>query len=159
GEKAEVVVIVPVHKARNHALACIHSILDNRQSTAHDILVVNDASTDRLLNAKLRELAGRGLFSLATNKRNLGFVGRGNLGLRQAGRADVVLLNSDTVVAGDWLDRLRHHAKSSAEVATVTPFSNNATLCSYPRAFENNVLELELAHFEIDKLCREANWR
>jgi hypothetical protein len=45
---------------------------------------------------------------------------------------DVILLNSDTEVANDWIDRMVRTAYSSARVATVTPFSNNATICSYP---------------------------
>jgi hypothetical protein len=45
---------------------------------------------------------------------------------------DVVLLNSDTEVANDWLDRLRRCAYGQPDVGTVTPFSNNATICSYP---------------------------
>ncbi|WP_238294400.1 hypothetical protein, partial [Methylobacterium longum] len=64
----------------------------------------------------------------------------------------VVLLNSDAQVFGDWLDRLVAHAEPQAApraephagsaapqdgarppVASVTPLSNNATICSYPR--------------------------
>jgi hypothetical protein len=45
---------------------------------------------------------------------------------------DVVLLNSDTEVANDWLDRLRRCACGQPDVGTATPFSNNATICSYP---------------------------
>jgi hypothetical protein len=45
---------------------------------------------------------------------------------------DVVLLNSDTEVANDWLDRLRRCAYLQPDIGTVTPFSNNATICSYP---------------------------
>jgi hypothetical protein len=44
----------------------------------------------------------------------------------------VVLLNSDTEVANDWLDRLQRSALSQPDIGTATPFSNNATICSYP---------------------------
>jgi GT2 family glycosyltransferase len=47
---------------------------------------------------------------------------------------DVVLLNSDTVVANDWLDRLLACADLESRIGTVTPFSNNATICSFPGA-------------------------
>jgi hypothetical protein len=46
----------------------------------------------------------------------------------------VVLLNSDTEVPAGWLDRLAGHAHASPWIGTVTPFSNNATICSYPCA-------------------------
>ena len=42
------------------------------------------------------------------------------------------LLNSDTEVANDWLDRLHRCAYSQPDIGIVTPFSNNATICSYP---------------------------
>ena len=45
---------------------------------------------------------------------------------------DIVLLNADTAVPPGWLDRLRQAAYSNEWIGTVTPFSNNATLCSYP---------------------------
>ncbi|MGI4975684.1 MAG: glycosyltransferase, partial [Janthinobacterium lividum] len=48
-----------------------------------------------------------------------------------AGR-DVVLLNSDTLVAPGWLERLRAAAHSAPDIGTVTPLSNDATICSYP---------------------------
>ncbi|KOX49191.1 hypothetical protein ADL19_20490, partial [Streptomyces purpurogeneiscleroticus] len=100
------------------------------------------------------------LFHLVENERNLGFVRSVNraLGLRQ-GRA-VVLLNSDAQVFGDWLDRLVAHAEPKVEpeaepgaapraepgaglrVGSVTPLSNNATICSYPRFNANNTMPL-----------------
>lgn len=46
---------------------------------------------------------------------------------------DVVLLNSDTEVPDGWLDRLVTQAYQSSAIGTVTPFSNNATICSYPK--------------------------
>ncbi|WP_342145689.1 glycosyltransferase family 2 protein, partial [Methylobacterium fujisawaense] len=79
------------------------------------LLAVNDRSPDPELTADLARLAGRGLFHLVENERNLGFVRSVNcaLGLRQ-GRA-VVLLNSDAQVFGDWLDRLVAHAEPKVE--------------------------------------------
>jgi glycosyltransferase involved in cell wall biosynthesis len=57
-----------------------------------------------------------------------------------ASQRDVVLLNSDTVVTERWLDKLQAAAASAADIATVTPFSNDATICSIPRALAVNAL-------------------
>ncbi len=54
-------------------------------------------------------------------------------------RADVVLLNSDTLVTKGWLTALARCAASEPRIGTVTPFSNNAEICSFPRFCENNV--------------------
>lgn len=53
---------------------------------------------------------------------------------------DVVLLNSDTQVTAGWLDGLAAAAYSDPSIATVTPFSNNATICSLPRFLDENTV-------------------
>jgi len=66
------------------------------------------------------------------NEANRGFVHSVNRAMALHADRDVVLLNSDAEVANDWLDRLVAHAARDPAVGTVTPFSNNATICSYP---------------------------
>jgi GT2 family glycosyltransferase len=45
---------------------------------------------------------------------------------------DVVLLNADTITTRGWLERLAACAASDPRIATATPFSNNAEICSFP---------------------------
>ena len=52
--------------------------------------------------------------------------------MRAAAGRDVVLLNSDTLVAPGWLEGLREVAYGAADIGTVTPLSNDATILSYP---------------------------
>ena len=103
--------------------------------------MINDASPDAALSQWLRdESTKHPSFILLENEDNLGFVGTVNRGMAQSSANDVLLLNSDTEVANQWLDRLRAAAYRSADVGTVTPFSNNATICSYPRFCQENSL-------------------
>jgi O-antigen biosynthesis protein len=67
------------------------------------------------------------------NEANLGFVATCNRGLAER-RGDAVLLNSDTIVTPDWLRELAEVAHSDPHIACVSPLSNNATICSVPRA-------------------------
>ena len=67
---------------------------------------MDDASPDPLLAAELRQLAEHGLVSLLVNGTNFGFVLIANRGLLLHENRDVVLLNSDTNVFGDWLDKI-----------------------------------------------------
>ncbi len=170
-DQARVVVIVPVYKGRGETLRALHACLSQPQATPFTLLAVNDRSPDPELTADLARLAGRGLFHLVENERNLGFVRSVNraLGLRQ-GRA-VVLLNSDAQVFGDWLDRLVAHAEPEAEpgaapraepgaglrVGSVTPLSNNATICSYPRFNANNTMPLEIDRADLDRMAAQVN--
>ena len=53
---------------------------------------------------------------------------------------DVVLLNSGTEVTPGWVDKLQRSAYSSPKIATATPFSNDATICSIPRSLQANFI-------------------
>ena len=45
---------------------------------------------------------------------------------------DAVVLNSDTLVHGNWLSRLRAAAYSAPKIGTATPWSNSGSIASYP---------------------------
>jgi GT2 family glycosyltransferase/glycosyltransferase involved in cell wall biosynthesis len=125
-----VAVIVPVYGNRDGTLACIHSVLDARTEIPFELVVIDDASPEAELREALRDLAARQRLTLLENPVNQGFVASVNRGMQhQAGR-DVVLLNSDTLVAAGWLDRLHAAAVREASTGTVTPLSNNATICT-----------------------------
>ncbi|WP_049974310.1 glycosyltransferase [Azospirillum sp. B4] len=66
------------------------------------------------------------------NPGNLGFVRTVNRGMALHVDRDVVLLNADTLVHGDWLRRIAAVAYSADDIGTVTPLSNDATILSYP---------------------------
>lgn len=69
-----------------------------------------------------------------TNVKNRGFIGTVNRGLEMYclgdGGSDVVLLNTDTLIFGNVLAILQRVARTLPNVASVTPWSNNATIAS-----------------------------
>ena len=74
-----------------------------------------------------------------SSSKNLGFTLTANRGIEIARpEADIVLLNSDTEVTPGWLEALARCAGTDPAIGTVTPFSNNAEICSLPRFCENN---------------------
>jgi len=125
-------VIVPVYAGFEQTRRCLESVLAARQETPFELVLIDDCGPDPELRAYLASLQDRPRITLLVNERNLGFVATVNRGMVLHPDRDVVLLNSDTEVANDWLDRLRRCAYSQADIGTVTPFSNNATICSYP---------------------------
>ena len=135
---------MPIYKGRGETLRAIHACLTERQETPFTLLAINDRSPDPVLAADLAQLAARGLFLLVDNEKNLGFVRSVNRGLSLRQGKAVVLLNSDAQVFGNWLDRLVSHAETKPRVGSVTPLSNNATICSYPRFNANNTMRLEI---------------
>ncbi len=125
-------VIIPVFKGLAATRRCLESVLGHAQRTPLEVVVVDDATPESAIAAWLDRLAADGRITLVRNATNLGFVRSVNLGMAMHAERDVVLLNSDTEVAGDWLDRLSRAAERAPDIGTVTPFSNNATICSYP---------------------------
>ena len=129
---ADVVIIMPVYRGYDDTLAAIYSVLTNPQESKFELLVIFDCGPEADLKVALRQLSELKLFSYYENECNLGFIGTVNRGLDLRPDKDVILLNADTIVYNDWIDRILSHARASTDVATITPFSNNATICSYP---------------------------
>jgi len=150
-------VIVPVYRHRALTLRCLRSVLLARNDTLFRLIVIDDASPEAELRDDLEQLSEAGLITLVKHRENQGFVKSVNQGMRLHPDRDVVLLNADTEVYDGWLDRLRQHAHQNDKVASVTPLSNNATICSYPRFLHDNPYPLELGYDELDRLCAEVN--
>lgn len=126
-------IILPVYGAASDLDACLASLERTIAGTV-PVHVVDDASPGDGVADVVRACADRQTLDLvyARRERNLGFVGNVNAALRETVPDDVVLLNSDTITGVGWLDRLRHCAASDARIATITPWSNNAEICSFP---------------------------
>lgn len=151
-------IIVPVYRGLADTRLCIESVLASAFTTSYRLIVINDASPEPEVTEWLREKAAQdSRITLLENSENLGFVGTVNRGMALSDTNDVLLLNSDTEVANDWLDRIRRAAYGDTKVASVTPFSNNATICSYPRFCEGNDLPKGYDTARLDALCAQTN--
>lgn len=154
---APIDIVVPVYQGLTITRRCLESVFGHRQRRPHEIIVIDDASPEPELADYLGGLAEAGRLTLLRNPTNQGFVVTANRGLALHPERDVVLLNSDTEVNGDWLDRLARCAYAAATIGTVTPFSNNATICSYPRFCETNELPPGLSLAATDALFQRVN--
>lgn len=155
--EAPVDIVIPVYQGLVVTRRCLDSVFSHRQQRPHEVIVIDDASPEPELTDYLNELAEAGRLTLLRNSTNQGFVVTANRGLTLHPDRDVVLLNSDTEVNGDWLDRLARCAYADATIGTVTPFSNNATICSYPRFCEINELPPGLSLAATDALFQRVN--
>ncbi len=128
-------VVVPVYGAAEELRACLASIERQTDLTRHRLILVIDGPQD----AEVESIVASSPHRVLRNQQRGGFVAAANLGMRES-TADVVLLNSDTVVTPRWMEKLIDVAYSSGDIGTVTPLSNHATICSVPRGFEENLL-------------------
>jgi GT2 family glycosyltransferase/glycosyltransferase involved in cell wall biosynthesis len=149
-------VVIPVYRGLEETRRCIQSVLANTGKPLGRIIVIDDRSPEPDLSAWLQELAGKRQIHLVRNPRNVGFVASVNRGMAEAGRRDVVLLNSDTEVPEGWLHRLTAQAYADKRIATVSPFSNNATICSYPDN-AGGPIAFGQALADVDEICRSVN--
>lgn len=138
--KIRVTIIVAVHNAYDAVVHCLHSVLQHTPlGDSNRLLIIDDASTDgRLQDVLNRHATLRGV-SVVRNAENLGYTQTVNKGCELAGRDDVVLLNSDTLVTGHWLRNLKVAACRRERTGTVTPLSNNAGAFSVPCSGENEL--------------------
>jgi GT2 family glycosyltransferase len=125
-------IIVPVHRGLAATQRCLDSLHAAQSGVRSETVVIDDATPEPEIARFLDGLASGQRITLLRNDANEGFVRSVNRGMALHRERDVVLLNSDTEVTGDWLDRLRQCAYASPDIGTATPFSNNATICSYP---------------------------
>ena len=133
-------VVVPVYNAAGDLARCVDSVLQH-SSGDWRLLLIDDASPQIAVRTYFSGLRARRLpqVTLLANKANLGFTLTVNRGFQESRpAADVVVLNSDTVVTRDWLGKLSRCAASDSHIGTLTPFSNNAEICSWPRLCSNN---------------------
>ena len=134
-------IIIPIYNAFEDVARCIDSVRRHSPTDCR-IVLIDDCSPDEriaTLFAALEDEADTRIV-LLKNTSNMGFVGTVNRGMSLA-QHDVVLLNSDTIVTAHWLEKLQRCANSDRLIGTITPFSNNAEICSFPLFCQNNSLD------------------
>lgn len=149
-------IIVPVYNALEFTKKCIEGVMKNTD-VDYRLIIIDDCSPDTAVEEYfqiLREIKPSGhlkeLLALK-NEKNLGFLGTVNRAFSIA-HNHIVLLNTDTEVPPKWLSRLIWPLFSTDKIATVTPFSNSAEICSFPKFVQNNDLPKGLDITTVDSL-------
>ncbi len=151
-------VIVPVCRDAAAVRRCLASLLAAKQKTSLEIVVVNDAPAEIELLRWLRELAEQRRITLLEAPECQGLAAAINRGvaLHKEVDRDVVILRSDTEVAGDWLDRLAMHARAD-DIGTVVPIASADGVAGYPRSGGGNALPPGQSVAALDQLFYRAN--
>ncbi|MDP2827016.1 MAG: glycosyltransferase [Sulfuricellaceae bacterium] len=149
-------ILIPVYNAYEDLRRCVNSVRRHAGEQCR-LVLINDASPDPRIAQYFEELSAENdsLITLLQNPENLGFVGTVNRAMSLSSN-DVVLLNSDTIVTAGWLEKLRRCAQSDSSIGTITPFSNNAEICSFPDMCVNNPLPPGLDAEAINRAIERA---
>jgi len=145
-----VTVVVPIHNAADDLDRCVATLVRHTTRPAR-LLLLDDASTQPAMEAVLGRWRGTPGVTIHRYPGNLGFTRTANRGIALAGRDDVVLLNSDTLVGPGWLDGLRVAARSGPRTGTATAVSDNAGAFSVP---EYNLANGMPPWFGTDEMAR-----
>jgi len=149
-------IIIPIYNAYDYTKKCIEKVYENTDIT-YNLYLINDCSPDPRVKELLDSLDGKKKPSqmqnlvIIHNEENLGFVRNVNKGMAIS-RNHVILLNTDTEVPKNWVSRLIMPILGDYTIASVTPFSNSATTCSFPNFCEDNELPENLSVDELDQL-------
>ncbi len=127
-------VVICVHNALGSTRACIESVL-RCTIPPYRVIIVDDGS-DAETAAYLDEQTRAQGFVLLRRAEAGGYTRAANLGLRAVTAPWVVLLNSDTVVTMNWLERLWAHGARDGQVGVIGPLSNTASWQSVPQIFD-----------------------
>ena len=116
-------IIIPIYNAYEDTKKCLISVFKNT-SIPFNLILINDNSTDGRIKGLLDYYDKLDNVTVFNNEINNGFTKNVNFGIRMSGDDDVVLLNSDTMVSPNWLQKILFIAYSQRNIGTVTPFSN-----------------------------------
>lgn len=109
--------------------------LSNKSSLVNSVVIVNDCYPDQESNLKLEKYTKTNYKEWAKvvyTDTNSGFPKAVNTGIKLT-KNDTIIMNSDTLPIGDWLEEMIDASQTDEKIASVTPLSNNATIFSIPK--------------------------
>jgi GT2 family glycosyltransferase len=111
-------IIIPVFNGAGLTRLCVERILAEPPNVNHEIIVVDDASTDGSTDRLSRDFSGDRVH-LVRRERNGGFAAACNQGAQGARGEHLVFLNNDTIPLSGWLDALVAYAERHPQAAVV----------------------------------------
>ena len=117
----DLTIVIPSYNTKRYTLDCVKSILENIKNISHEIIIVDNNSTDGSGEILNKFIKGRKNIYLLVNKKNLGFAKAVNQGIKKARGEYVLLLNSDTKIKKGSIKKLLDFVKKNKNVGVVAP--------------------------------------
>lgn len=143
-------ILISVYRGRQYLRPFFESLFRNTESPFRAVIIDN-GNDDPVIAQYLRAIAAsHPEATLIRVEENRGYVGAMCLAIQHAPPGHVVVLNTDTTLPPQWLERLLAPILRDPSVASVTPFTNAGTSCSFPRIDHDNTLVAGFTADEID---------
>jgi N-acetylglucosaminyl-diphospho-decaprenol L-rhamnosyltransferase len=113
----ELSIVIVSYNTRRDLEHCLASLQQHPPAVSHEIIVVDNASTDGSADAA----AGVARVRLVRSLTNAGFSAANNMGIRASTGANLLLLNSDTIVPPGAVDGLLRRLDREPDVAVIGP--------------------------------------
>jgi GT2 family glycosyltransferase/glycosyltransferase involved in cell wall biosynthesis len=133
---SDIDIIVCVHNALEDVRLCLESITTNSQQP-YNLILIDDGSDAPTKNYLQQFSINQKQSKLIRNENALGYTRAANLGMRASEAPFIVLLNSDTIVTPNWIDRLHRTITRDEKHGIAGPLSNTASWQSIPKIDEN----------------------
>ena len=116
--KIDISIIIVNYNTKEYLLNCINSILLSKYKGSLEIIIVDNNSKDNSIELldKTKEQ-----ITIIENNSNLGFSKAVNIGLKKSSGNYVCLLNPDTIVPIDSLNKLFDYMEKNEDVSCVSP--------------------------------------
>ena len=114
----DLAIIIVSHNTRTDLERCLRSLHDNPPKVLHEIVVVDNASSDGSPDFVCRQWPD---IRLIESSQNVGFARGNNLGIRATRSVLLLLLNSDTAVPAGAIDALVADLAAHPDTAAIGP--------------------------------------
>jgi len=129
-DKPVISVVIPSYNGARYLEACLQSLL-KQSFGAIEIIVVDNASGDQSEQVVSRAAPAAKFLRM---RRNLGFTGAVNAGIREARGTWIAVLNNDTEAEADWLsecmEAVARHPEASFLACRIIDFKNRNLIYS-----------------------------
>jgi GT2 family glycosyltransferase/glycosyltransferase involved in cell wall biosynthesis len=146
--KERIDIIVCVHNALEDIKICLESI-KKYTTEPYSLIIVDDGSdnpTKTFLENSRNNFTD---YQLIRNEGAKGYTFAANMGMKASDAPYLILLNSDTIVSPEWIDRLYRAITLEDNIGIIGPLSNTASWQSVPELSTNGDWSLNPLPFNL----------
>jgi len=124
-KKNKVSVIIVTYNNLDLTKRCLYSVEKYSNYENLEVIIVDNNSQDGTKEYLKEYAKNRKNVKVILNEENLGFSAGNNIGIKNATGDYIVLLNNDTFVTPNWIERLMAHFELDNKIGLVGPRTNN----------------------------------